>query len=102
VIPGLQPGRYRLEARRDGFMPQQQTVEVQDGADVEGVTFTLEPLLGFWARWWLAPATTRFFRSPAGKTSLSREQIDQIPHFRQRRSVPCAGCRHDRRGPHRK
>ncbi len=72
----VQPGRYRLEAKAQGFTAAAQEVQLAAGQDVEGFEIRLEPAAGAKLRVRLAsgaaPALVHILvRDPAGATVLA-------------------------------
>jgi hypothetical protein len=81
ALAGPAAGLATLEARAEGHGPQERVIELADGAQAY-VPFELHPIPRFLSEVVVTPSLyTLYASAPGVTTTLSREEIDRVPHF---------------------
>jgi len=82
VVAPLPAGTYTLEARLAGYLPRTLSVVVTDGGEPGNLAFRLDPLARFVDTVVVTPSQYTLYQElPETRASLSREEIEKMPHF---------------------
>ena len=84
LVSGLAAGTCTLEVKVQGYVPQQRVMELKDGDHATAEPFVLEPAPRFLADVVVTPSQYSLYADvPTTKASLSREDVQRMPHFAQ-------------------